>query len=77
VRSESSGLKVAARLSPPLSTMMRSRSVNSFINPSIAERFMDASSRIAVCGQPPVSTPRILSGLSASLRIRKSASSRV
>src|SRR2546425_1522753 len=53
-----SGLKDAARLSPPLSTntssspgWLRSRS-------AIASRFMEASSRIAACGQPPVSTPR-------------------
>ena len=35
------------------------------------------SSRIAACGQPPVSTARMRSGESASLRMRNSASSRV
>ncbi len=47
------------------------------VSSPMAARFIDASSRIAVCGQPPVSTPRMRSGVSAWLRIRNSASSRV
>ncbi len=42
-----------------------------------ASRFTEASSRIAVCGQPPVSTPTIRSGGSTPRRVRNSASSRV
>jgi hypothetical protein len=44
---------------------------------SMAERFIDASSRIAVCGQPPVSTPMMRSAGSASARVRISWSSLV
>ena len=42
-----------------------------------ASRLIEASSRIAVGGQPPVSTPMIRSGASASLRTRNCASSSV
>src|SRR5580692_11044608 len=51
VRSASSGLKVAARLSPPDSTKHSSACGNFKFISSIAARFMDASSRIAVCRQ--------------------------
>ena len=44
---------------------------------STASRLIDASSRIAVCGQPPVSTPMMRSAGSASLRTRNCASSSV
>jgi hypothetical protein len=44
---------------------------------STAARLIDASSRIAVCGQPPVSTPMIRSGARAPERVRNSASSLV
>ena len=37
-----------------------------------AARLIEASSRIAVCGQPPVSTPMMRSGGSAPARIRNS-----
>src|SRR5256885_97470 len=57
VASTSSGLKVAARLSPPLSISRSSSPGNSFSRRCTASRFTDASSRIAVCGHPPVSTP--------------------
>ena len=40
-----------------------------------ASRLTEASSRIAVCGQPPVSTPSTRSAGSAPRRIRNSASS--
>ena len=53
VRFDSSGLNVAARLSPPLSTNMMSRLSNAAVRRDIASRLIDASSRIAVCGQPP------------------------
>src|ERR1700721_76684 len=56
--SASSGEKVAARLSPPDSIRMRSRSRNRFRISSIAARFIEASSRIAVCG-PPREPPRL------------------
>src|SRR5271165_4474735 len=61
VRSASSGEKVAARLSPPDSIRTRSRSGNFFCICATAARLMEASSRMAVCGQPPVSTPSIRS----------------
>ena len=39
-----------------------------------AARFIEASSRIAVCGQPPVSTPTMRSAASEPERTRNSAS---
>ena len=39
--------------------------------------FTEMSSRIAACGQPPVSTPTMRSGVRALWRMRNSASSRV
>lgn len=60
-RSASSGLNAAARLSPPLSIRMKSRSGNRLSRSSITSKFIEASSRIAVCGQPPVSMPMIRS----------------
>src|SRR5437762_2497811 len=57
VASTSSGLKVAARLSPPLSVSGGSSPGNPFSRRCTASRFTDASSRIAVWGHPPVSTP--------------------
>jgi hypothetical protein len=41
----------------------------------MAVKLIDASSRMAVCGQPPVSTPMMRSWASAPLRIKNSASS--
>jgi hypothetical protein len=61
VRSLSSGLKVAARLSPPDSMNTMSALGNSLSMRSTASRLMEQSSRMAVCGQPPVSTPRMRS----------------
>ena len=43
---------------------------NFSLSASTAARFIDASSRMAVCGQPPVSTPTILSGSSAPASVR-------
>jgi hypothetical protein len=43
----------------------------------MASWFMDTSSRIAVCGQPPVSTPVTRPLGSTASAIRNSASSRV
>ena len=43
----------------------------------MAARLIDASSRIAVCGQPPVSIPRMRSEASTCARVSASASSRV
>src|SRR5207245_2222093 len=77
VRSANSGENVAARLSPPDSIRIRSRPGNNRLISATAARFIEASSRIAVCGQPPVSTPRMRSGGRAPLRVRYSASSRV
>src|SRR6266851_4795748 len=48
--SASSGLKVAARLSPPDSMKMISRSPKRSVISATAARLMDASSRMAVCG---------------------------
>ena len=59
------GLKAAARLSPPLSTNTTSRRGKRRLKRATASRLIDASSRIAVCGQPPVSTPSIRSGANA------------
>ncbi|SSS43418.1 Uncharacterised protein [Acinetobacter baumannii] len=77
VKSESSGLNVAAKLSPPLSIIMSSKPSNFSHRSSIAAKLIEASSRIAVCGQPPVSTPTIRSGDIASLRVKKFESSLV
>src|ERR1041384_3367703 len=57
--STSSGLKLAARLSPPLSSRIRSRPGCRAIISSIASKFIEASSRIAVCGQPPARYRRV------------------
>src|SRR5437667_394580 len=65
--STSSGLNVAARLSPPLSISRSSSPGNRFWRSWTASRFAEASSRIAVCGQPPVSTPTTRSAGSAPL----------
>ena len=56
---------MAARLSPPDSIKIISKSGNLDFISSTANRFIDASSLIAVCGHPPVSTPLILSKGSA------------
>ena len=77
VKSASSGEKVAARLSPPDSISTRSRSGNLARMSATAARLIEASSRIAVCGQPPVSIPRMRSGGSEPARVRNSASSLV
>jgi hypothetical protein len=70
VRSDSSGLNVAARLSPPLHEhdVEIAEAPRELVDGLEVYR---ASSRIAVCGQPPVSTPMIRSAASASLRTRK------
>jgi len=73
--SASSGEKVAARLSPPDSINTRSRAGKRGVEVGDAARLMEASSRMAVCGQPPVSTPRMRSGDRAPERVRNSASS--
>ena len=44
---------------------------------SIAARLIEQSSRIAVCGQPPVSTPMMRSSGSAPATVRRRASSLV
>ena len=62
---------------PPLSRKTRSRSGWRSPSSSMASKFIEASSRIAVCGQPPVCTPMIRSEGSAWLRTRNSMSSRV
>ena len=72
----SARLKVAVRLSPPLSRRSRSGS-NRRSRSSRASRFSLMSSRIAVCGQHPVCTLTMRSGASTSLRCRIAASSRV
>ncbi|KEH11242.1 hypothetical protein GY14_01165 [Delftia tsuruhatensis] len=77
VRSDSSGLKVAARLSPPLSMKTMSASGNWRSMRSTASRLMEASSRMAVCGQPPVSTPMMRSGGRASATVSRRWSSLV
>ena len=61
VASDNSGLKVADKLSPPLSIKIISKSGNFSTISSTASKFIEASSLMAVCGQPPVSTPIILS----------------
>ena len=66
--------KVAARLSPPDSISTRSSPGNFARMSATAARFIEASSRIAVCGQPPVSTPAMRSGVSEPERTRNSAS---
>ena len=62
--STSAGENVAVRLSPPDSTSTRSTGSKSRSRSSTANRFWVTSSRIAVCGQAPVSTARIRSGAS-------------
>ncbi len=56
------GENVAVRLSPPDSTSTTSTGAKSRSRSSTASRFWVTSSRIAVCGQAPVSTARIRSG---------------
>jgi len=65
VKSTNSGLKVAAKLSPPLSRKINFKLANFLSNCSMATKLIEASSRIAVWGHPPVSTPKILSGAKA------------
>src|SRR3954463_3167755 len=60
-KSTSSGLNVAERLSPPDSTKITSRSGWVASSSSIAAWFIEVSSRMAVCGQPPVSMPTMRS----------------
>jgi hypothetical protein len=64
-------------LSPPDSTKTIVEAGKRALSRSTASRLIEASSRIAVCGQPPVSTPMMRSGGSASLRTRNWASSAV
>src|SRR5215470_4924347 len=75
--STSSGLKLAARLSPPDSRNTMSRSACRVDSSSSASKFIEASSRMAVCGHPPVWTPMMRSSGNAWLRTRNSMSSRV
>ena len=60
-KSTSAGEKVSVRLSPPLSISTTSPSGNRASMSSTAARFMLGSSRTAVCGQAPVSTPMMRS----------------
>jgi len=48
VMSTNSGLNVAAKLSPPLSTMIKSRSLNFFYIVAMADKLIETSSRMAV-----------------------------
>jgi hypothetical protein len=66
---------VADRLSPPDSISTISMPGWRAVISATAARLMLASSRIAVCGQPPVSTPMIRSKGSTCIRISASASS--
>src|SRR6478736_2748244 len=75
--STSSGEKVAVRLSPPLSTSRSCRSGNFASSARQACSFMVVSSRIAVCGQPPVSTPAMRSAGNALCLMRNWASSAI
>ena len=75
VTSAKSGLKVADKLSPPDSIKTISTSGKRATISSTASKFIEASSRIAVCGQPPVSTPIIRSGGSKLFLVKNSASS--
>ena len=75
--STSAGEKVAVRLSPPDSTRTTSSGAKSASRSSTASRLAVTSSRIAVCGQAPVSTARIRSGSSTPAERRKRASSSV
>ena len=68
--SASAGLKIAVRLSPPLSTNTRSSGAGRASSSATASRLAEMSSRIAVCGQPPVSTARIRSAGSTPVRRR-------
>jgi hypothetical protein len=74
VKSASSRLKHAARLSPP-DSMKRSWGLNFACSSSRASRFEEISSRMAACGQPPVSTARMRSAGSAPCLVRNSPSS--
>lgn len=76
MKSASSREKLAARLSPPLS-MSSSSHACCAESSSSACRFIEMSSRMAACGQPPVSMARMRSAGSAPCRSRKSPSSRV
>ena len=71
------GAEGGGQVVAPDSMKIRSSSGNARRICSTAARLIEASSRIAICGQPPVSTPTMRSGESAPLRIRNSASSRV
>jgi hypothetical protein len=71
------GEKVAARLSPPDSMQDESSAGNLPFIVSTAARLSEQSSRIAVCGQPPVSTPMIRSSGSAPATVSSRASSLV
>ncbi len=67
-KSTRAGLNVSVRLSPPLSMNTTSVSGNVFSMSSTAARFILGSSRTAVCGQAPVSTPTIRSSTRTPLR---------
>ena len=73
VKSASSRLKQAARLSPP-DSIRRMSGWNFWWSSSSASRLAEMSSRMAACGQPPVSTARMRSAGKASccgLKIRR------
>jgi len=76
-KSTSSGLKLDAKLSPPLSTKTKSKGWYLFSKSKTAFLFNEQSSLIAVWGQPPVSTPIFLPSSKTYLFIRKFASSLV
>ena len=73
--SASAGEKIAVRLSPPLSTKTTSSGPVAASSSSTASRLEEMSSRIAVCGQPPVWTAAIRSSGSTPVERRNSASS--
>ena len=60
---------------PPPDSQRRMSALNKLESSSRGPRLMLISSRIAACGQPPVSTARILSSGSAPCFIRNSPSS--
>ena len=69
-KSTSAGENVSVRLSPPLSISTTSPSGKRASMSSTAARFMLGSSRTAVCGQAPVSTPRMRSSSRMPLSVR-------
>ena len=71
------GENVAVRLSPPDSMSTTSSGAKSRSRSSAASRLVVMSSRIAVCGQAPVSTARMRSGSSTPAERRNRASSSV